>query len=244
MPNPWVTKLQHFAALSDDDKALLDHLISRQRRFAPGEDLVAEKEVPRQVHVVLEGCCVRYKLLPDGRRQNIALMLPGDLCDMHVFLLKEMDHSIGALVPTTVALIEREQIVDISEKHPRLTRAMWWSTLQDEAILREWLLNVGRRTAFERLAHLFYEIYVRLHAVGLAGENRCEIPLTQGQLADTLGISNVHVNRSVQRLRREKLIELHGRTLTITDPDGLKALSAFDPSYLHLDGGTNGPPGG
>ena len=239
MPNPWATKLEKFAPLSPEDKRLLDHLVTRRRQFGAGEDFISEKEVPRYVHVVLEGCAVRYKLLPDGRRQNIALMLPGDVCDMHVCLLKEMDHSIGALVPSTAALIEREQILEITEKHPRLTKAMWWSTLQDEAILREWLLNVGRRNAYERLAHLFYEIYVRLHAVGLADDNRCEIPLTQAQLADALGISNVHVNRSLQRLRREELVVFHGHSLTITDPEGLKALSAFDPSYLHLEGETD-----
>lgn len=152
--NVWAKKLKGLGPLSVDDEQLLDNLIRTPRQFAAHQDIIAEGEVPTHIQVVLTGCICRYKYLPDGRRQIVAFLLPGDLCDLHVFLLKEMDHSIGALVPSTVAQISRDTVMRITYERPQLTRSLWFSTLLDEAILREWLVGLGRRSrAGQRLRH-------------------------------------------------------------------------------------------
>ena len=238
--NPWARKLRKVIDLSEDDEQLVDRLVSQPRHYDPGEDIVHQGEIPREVHVVLNGCAVRYKILPSGARQIMALLLPGDLCDLHTFLLREMDHNIGAIVASSVAKIRREEILDILDSRPKLTKALWWNTLQDEAILREWIVGMGRRSAVGRIAHFFYEIYLRLEAVGFAADSMCNFPLTQSELADAMGVSSVHVNRTVQELRRERLIEWEGRQLTILDLRRLKDFTDFDPDYLHLDGGSPG----
>ena len=124
----------------------------------------------------------------------------------------------------------------------RLTRALWWSTLVEEAITHEWIVNVGHRTAFERMAHLFCEIFARLQVVGLTHENRCELPLTQTELADTLALSAVHVNRTLMDMRRAQLVTFHARQLVIHDREALQSVAGFDPGYLHLEGETKRPP--
>ena len=205
------------------------------RHAAPREDMVSEGEKPDGVRMILSGWACRYKHLEDGRRQIIAFFLPGDLCDNHVFVLREMDHSVGTLTPVTFAQIPRRRIEEITLSHPRVTQALWWESLVGSAIQREWIVSLGQRDALERMAHLLCELFLRLRAVGLAEENRCELPLTQAELADAMGLSTVHVNRTLQELRAAKLIILKGRTLTIPDLEALQSAAQFNPSYLHLD---------
>jgi CRP-like cAMP-binding protein len=150
-------------------------------------------------------------------------------------ILKQMDHSIGALTAITVAEIPAEIILKLTETHPRIARAMWWHSLVEEATTREWVTNLGQRTAFERLAHLFCELFLRLRGVGLTNGNSCELPLTQEQLADASGMTSVHVNRTLMILRELGLIDLKGKMLTIPDLEALQAAALFDGSYLHLD---------
>jgi CRP-like cAMP-binding protein len=178
---------------------------------------------------------VRYKVLPDGQRQIMAYLVLGDMCDMHGSILGEMDHSIGALTPCRVAYIPQRAIEELTRRHPRINRALWWATLVDEGTLREWLVTMGRREADQQMAHLFCELLLRLQTVGLATENGFELPVTQDELADTLGLSAVHVNRVLQQLRKDGLISLVGKRLTIHDVERLKALAEFDPTYLHLN---------
>jgi CRP-like cAMP-binding protein len=173
--------------------------------------------------------------LEDGRRQITTFLLPGDLCDVRMFILKRMDHSVSAVSHATVAQIPASDIMSLTEKHPRLARAFWWSSLVEEAINREWIVNLGQRPALERMAHLFCEIFVRLDGVGLTSENSCEIPLTQAELGEALGISTVHVNRTLMELRDSGLLSLEGRTLEIPDLNALKTAASFNENYLHLD---------
>jgi len=177
---------------------------------------------------------VRYKLLPDGGRQIMAYLVPGDFCDLHVSILGEMDHGIGALSACEVAYISRRTVEDLTTNRPAITRALWWATLVDEGTLREWLVNMGRRPADQQMAHLFCELLVRLQSVGLATQTSYEFPLTQAELADTLGVSDVHVNRMLQQLRADGLITLQGKRLTIPDVERLHEFAGFDPNYLHL----------
>ena len=187
----------------------------------------------------MDGFACRYKLRANGSRQIMAYLVPGDFCDLHVFILREMDHTIATLSPCRVVDIPRERILELTERSA-LARALWWATLVDEATLREWLVNIGARSAEERIAHLLCELLLRLRVVGLADGAEYELPITQAELADTMGLSSVHVNRVLQRLRGDGLITLKGKQLVIPDPDRLIAFSGFTPNYLHL-AQPNGP---
>jgi CRP-like cAMP-binding protein len=234
MENPLIAKLERGAELREDDRRLLRELVARPRGIGPREDLIQEGDRPEDVHLVMGGFACRYKLLPGGERQIMAYLVSGDLCDLHVAILGEMDHGISTLSACEIVFIPRQTVEELTEKHGRINRALWWSTLVDEAILREWLVNMGRRAADKQLAHLFCELLVRLQVVGRADGNSYELPVTQAELADTLGISPVHVNRLLQQLRGDGLITLKGKDLTIDDVQGLMAFAEFNPNYLHL----------
>jgi CRP-like cAMP-binding protein len=230
-----IRKLEHFTRLTPEDKAALEEASrAKVRRLAPDEELIGEGEAPRVVHLVLEGWAYRYKTMEDGRRQIVSYLIPGDLCDLNIYILSQIDHSIAAFTPLRVAEFTREAFQELAETRPRVTTAFWWESLVTAAIQREWTVSLGQRTAYERLAHLFCELYVRLRVVGLADGNRYEIPLTQTELADTVGLSAVHVNRTLQELRGDGLITLRDQELTITDLPALKRVAKFNPSYLHL----------
>ena len=236
MSNPLIRKLEQFAQLSAEDRSRLERAGAAQvRRYAPGEDIIAEGEAPREVNLVLSGWGCRYKQLEDGRRQIIAFFLPGDLCDLNIFIVRAMDHSVAALTPLTVAQLSREAFEELTAGHPRITQALWWDALVDTAIQREWTVNIGQRNALERVGHLLCELFIRLRATGLATDNGCEFPITQADLAAATGLSVVHVNRTLQELRHAGLIVLHGKHLTIPDLTALMRASLFNPNYLHLD---------
>ena len=236
MGTPLALRLQAYTKLSQDDLAAIDQ-ISRKgiRELGARRDLIREGEPPRAVNLILDGWACRYKTLPDGRRQIVSLFVPGDLCDMNVYILKEMDHNIGAITGLKVAEIGRDDFERLMIEHPRITQALFWDELVTVAIQREWTLNIGQRTAYERIAHLLCEMFLRLRAVGLTDGNQCHFPLTQVDLADTTGLTAVHVNRTLQELRRDGLIELHSRTLTIPDLQRLKDAALFNDNYLHLN---------
>jgi CRP-like cAMP-binding protein len=228
-------KLAHFAPLTGDDRQALDARLRFVHRFGPHEDLFRHGEDPRHVNVILEGWACRYKQFEDGRRQTLALFLPGDMCDPHVFLLDRMSHSLGSLTPVTVARIPFDEISGLMDFSATLHRALLLEVLITTEVQREWTLSLGRRTSLERLAHLFCELALRLRSVGLTDRGSFDLPLTQADLADALGLSTVHVNRMLQELRATGLVEQRARRLTIYDEQGLRALAMFDPSYLHLN---------
>jgi CRP-like cAMP-binding protein len=187
---------------------------------------------------MLEGFAGRIKILPGGARQILAIHIPGDFCDLHSIVLKRMDHGNEALSRCRIAKVPHAQIEEITERFPRLARALWWDIAVDAAIHREWMIGMGRRTACERIAHLLCEMLLRLRSVGLVGDdNSYELPLTQQQLGDASGLSAVHVNRMLQALRRGGLIISRGKRITIPNLDALKEAADFDPSYLQVRGG-------
>jgi CRP-like cAMP-binding protein len=240
MSNPLIMKLEHGAHLTDGDRTVLQDLTSRTRRVARHSDISPEGQRPENVHLVMEGFACRYKTLRDGRRQIVAFLVPGDFCDLHVAILGEMDHSIGTGWGCTIVDIPRATIEDLTAHHPRITRALWWATLVDEATLREWLVNMGQREAERQTAHLVCELLVRLQMVGLVTEDSFEFPITQEDLADTLGVTSVHVNRVLQDLRAQGLLEWKSKRLRIPDVERLMAFAEFDPKYLHLKRRKNG----
>lgn len=231
-----VRKLEHFVELADDEKAALYDAAGPIRTYGSHEDLIREGEQANGVAVVVSGFACRHKMLPDGRRQIIGYFLPGDMCDGRVVILKKMDHTVSTLAPSTISVLSRESVLEMTSQYPRLARAFWWNTLVEEAIGRQWLVSIGQRTALERIAHLFCEIYVRLQSVGLATPEGCELPVTQSELADTVALSTVHVNRTLKELRRAGLASMSGKSLVIHDFAKLRALAMFDPTYLHLEG--------
>lgn len=236
--NPLVRKLEGFVRLSDADRAILERISTHPRFFGPRTDLVREGDVPDGVFLVLEGMACRHKVRENGGRQIMAYLLPGDLGDLDVTLLNTMDHTISTLSACRVVRIAPEIVAELIQQHPKIARALRIGTLVDEATLREWLLNVGRRSAIERIAHLFCELLVRFQVVGLTQDlTSYALPLTQGELADTTGLSNVHVNRSLQELRRQGLIEWKGGRLMILNLPRLRKIAGFKSNYLHLGHG-------
>ena len=229
------SKLEAFARLSADDRAALAEATHNFRYVEPRRDLISEGDKPRFVHLVLDGWACRYKQLPDGKRQIVSLFVPGDFCDINVYILKAMDHSIAAITRLKVAMITPDEMSALTSERPRVTQALWWHELVTAAVQREWTLNLGQRSAYERLAHLLVELYMRLNAVGRAQDGRCDFPLTQNDLADATGLTAVHVNRTLQELRRDGLIELERKQLHILDMERMKDVSMFNANYLHLD---------
>lgn len=235
MANPLIRKLEQFTRLSAENRRALDGLSQSSRRsVAARRDLIREGDRPRVINLVLDGWACRYKTLEDGRRQIMAFFLPGDLCDVHVYILQTMDHSIGALTPLSFVEISRETLEQLVDEHPRVGQALWWESLVTASIQREWTVNLGQRSALERMAHLICELYFRARAVGLVKDGGFFCPLTQTDLADATGMTAVHVNRTVQELRARGLLHWKGKHVEIPDLDALCSTALFNDGYLHL----------
>lgn len=230
-----VRRLKALRPLSADAVASLQQaLLEGLQRIGAGEDLIVEGDMVDGVRVLLSGWLYRYKTLEDGRRQIVNFVLPGETCDAYVFLLPRMDHSIATLTPVTYAEIKRARFERLIASDRALAEAFLCEMLLNNAIQREWAINLGRRVALERVAHLFCEIFERLGPVGLIDGDSCNLPVTQMDLADATGLSVVHLNRTLQELRAAGLIVLRERTLTINDLDALKKTALFSPNYLQL----------
>ena len=234
METPLSRKLKNFVPLTTADRDMLAEVLEPSRLIEPRADIVEEGEDPRGVNVVMSGWACRYRQFEDGRRQIISILLPGDCCDPHIYLLDRRDHAIGALTPVAIARIPGTAMVELKSRNPSLDLAFHREELACAAIQREWTVSLGRRSGVERLAHLFCELHARLAAVGLADGTNCPMPLTQPDLADALGQTTVHINRTLQDVRAAGLLSLKGLRLTLLDPEGLRRLAKFDPSYLHL----------
>lgn len=229
-----VRQLRTIAEIDERDEAVLAALPFRTRDIPENRDVVREGDRPTECCLVLQGLVARYKLVADGRRQILSFHFPGDLPDMQGLNLDVMDHSLTALTPARVAYIPHESIRRIMATHTRVRHALIKYALIDGAIYREWIANVGRRTALERVAHTFCECYVRMRALGLVKDGEFDLPLTQSELGDATGISNVHVNRTLQEMRRMNLISTSGNHHSILDWPLLRETADFRPDYLHL----------
>lgn len=231
--NSFIAKLESVVPLSSDDQAALDALCQTARRLPARADIVRKGERPRDVHIILTGWAARFEVLADGGRQITAFLLPGDLCDQHVSVLGHMDHGISTLTDATVAYLPNGTLEEVAADRPAVARALWWSTLVDEAILRQWIVSMGRRDAYQAIAHLLCELQARLRIIGLVGDHHVDMPLIQEDIADALGLTPVHVNRMLTRLKKEGLVGLQHRILAIPDVPRLREVAGFDGSYLH-----------
>jgi CRP-like cAMP-binding protein len=235
VPTALLRKFERYTHLSGEERELLTRIISeRKRAFVPREDIVREGDPPPGLGVIRQGWAYCYKTLEDGRRQILGFLIPGDLIDPALLPFRELDHSVGAITSVVYGEVPRP-IVEELMRHPRLRQALWWDWLVKLAIQREWTLNVGRRDAFERLAHLFCELYFRLEAVGMTEGTSVQLPLTQTDLAEATGLSAVHINRTLQEMRSAGLVILRDHVLTIPDLPALQVAAMFNPAYLHLD---------
>ena len=232
--NPLVLKLSSFMDLTPSEKGEIEGWCGTPTKFAARQTLIHQGDRPKDTCLMLSGWAFRHKILQDGTRQIVGLLLPGDMCDLHGFLLRSADHDIAMINDAVAALIPAATIEASLERQPRLMRALWWSSLVDEGIVREWLVSLGRRQSPARLAHLLCELWMRLHRVGIGSEDAIDLPLSQIEMADMLGLTSVHVNRTIKVLREAGLVAFNGRTLSILHLDGLSNVAGFDPSYLQL----------
>jgi CRP-like cAMP-binding protein len=233
---PVVRRLGALRKLSEAGIAAIRAAVRERTLKAPGgEDLVCEGDRCDSVRLFLSGWACRYKSLEDGRRQIVSFVLPGDTCDPHIYLLSAMDHSIATLTPVTYAELDRGAFERLMAADPSVAEAFYCEALADRAIQREWAVNLGRRDAHERVAHVICELFERLQVVGLAEASSFAFPVTQMDLADATGLSTVHLNRTLQELRASGLITLRDRSLTIVDAPALASTAMFNPGYLHLD---------
>ena len=231
---PLIRKLESILVLSDEERDVLRNVSGTVKTVGPRQDLVREGDRPSECCLILEGFAYRYKLTEPGKRQIFSFHIPGDIPDLQSLHIDVMDHSLAALTATKAMFIPHETVCDLMRRCPRIGDAFWRDTLIDAAVFREWIMTLGRREAYGRMAHLLCEFYVRLRAVGLTNGPAYEFPLTQAELADATGLSAVHVNRTLQELRGEGLITLRAGSLTVLDWERLKEAGEFDPAYLHL----------
>ncbi len=220
--------------LPADEAALLDRLPRRLHVYGRGDEIVPPGSRPQESCLMLSGYSARAVFLEDGGRQLTAIHVAGDFVDLHALLLKTVDHGVVALAPCRVAFVAHEYLIEITQKAPHLTRLLWLSTVIDASITGEWIAGLGRRSAIANLAHLLCEIYVRLTIVDLASDCRFAFPVTQSNLADMLGMSLVHLGRTLGLLRRTGLIVWDDGMVTITDFDALAEFCNFDTGYLNL----------
>jgi len=233
VPDRLVRKLEILGRLTPADCAALAQAPGPARDFPRDADMVSEGDRPSVCILLLQGLACRYRSLSDGRRQILAFQFPGDIVDLQGFVLRRMDHSVMTLTRCRAAPIGHDVLRRLVSEHPPVGLALWRDTLVDAAMLREWVVGLGQRPAYERMAHLFCEVAYRVAALGGAPAASFDFPVTQVELGDALGLSVVHVNRVMQRLRAEGLLSHRGGTVTIHDWGGLRLAGDFDPGYLH-----------
>ena len=235
---PLVDKLTYRANLDPADRAAILALPCTVKLVERAQYIVRERDVAEHSCLMLSGYSIRSKITATGARQIVAIQMRGEAVDLQNSLLKVADHSVQMLTAGKVALIPREEIIRLTLDRPKVAHAMWIDTLVDGSIFREWIMNVGRRNARIRLAHLLCEFALRLKLAGLGQDTNYELPMTQEQLADTTGMTSVHVNRTIKALEAEGLIErANPRSIHIGDWRKLAEVGDFDSNYLHLRDG-------
>jgi CRP-like cAMP-binding protein len=238
---PMVRTLSVRKDLSESDVAAILALPLTRRRFDSGHYLVWDGDRPQHTCLLLDGYAIRHKEAGDGGRQIVSIHMRGDIVDLQNSLLGTADHNVQMLSAGEVAMIPVENMRELAFDHPTVGMAMWYETLVEGSIFREWILNIGRRDARTRIAHLLCEFVVRYEAAGLGGSGSYELPITQEQLADAVALTSVHVNRTLMKLEEERLITRTKRIISIADWEQLATVADFDADYLHLSGPVQPP---
>jgi CRP-like cAMP-binding protein len=228
-------KLRRRDDITREEEAVLRRLVATPQHVDRRRTLIREGELLDKSMLLLDGLACRYKDLRNGQRQISELHLSGDFVDLHGLTLKRLDHSIMTLTACTIAYAPHSELQAITREHPHLTRMLWLSTNLDAAIHRAWVLSLGRRTALARFAHLLCELRLRFEVIGVGDAEGYPFDLTQADLAECLGLSLVHVNRTLRELRGTGLADFRNGRVTISDFAGLARLAEFDPDYLELE---------
>jgi len=232
---PMVRKLELWKALSEDDRRAVLALPFTKRYLSAGQHLVWDGDQPQYTTLLLSGFAYRHKVAGNGGRQIMSIHMKGDILDLQNSLLGTADHNVQMLSSGDVALIPVAAIQDIAFDYPSIGRAMWYETLVEGSIFREWLLNVGRRDARTRISHLLCEFAMRVEMADLGKQTEYELPITQEQLADATSLTPVHVNRMLMALEADGLIKRDKRVISISDWKQLAKVADFQPRYLHAD---------
>lgn len=231
---PLIEKMSRRDVITPTERSVLSKLLGPIRTIPAGKPLIEPGDRPHFSTFLVSGFCARFSLTPSGGRQLTEINVAGDFIDLHSLLMRQMDHGVLALADCVVAPAAHDDLRRLSEDHPHLTRLLWLETVVDGAIHRQWLVTMGQQDAASRLAHLVCELYRRTEAAGQAGDFRFTLPMTQTDLGDVLGLTQVHVNRVLMELRRQGLLEWKAGQVTINDWDALARLGQFDPTYLRL----------
>lgn len=228
-------KLRLRTSISAEEQRAIEGLVSETRNVRANQAIVRAGEMLSSSLLLLDGWTARTRDLAGGERQITELHIAGDFVDLHGFTLKRLDHDLRAFTPCRFAVIPHERLEKMLAQHPRLARIYWFLTNIDAAIHREWVLSLGQRSALSHMSHLFCEMCVRLDQIGMVENDEFAFPLTQREVAECLGLTAVHANRTVQELRRRELIVLAHRRVKILDRKRLEQLADFDPRYLYLE---------
>lgn len=230
--HPFIEKLTAYVDFDDEEVAALTALFESTRIVLRGREIVAQGKPYRALYALNEGLALRYKVLADGRRQILNLIIPGDLVGLPICMFESAIASVSTLTESSISPIEFEELFKLFQRYPRIGIALFWVSAREAGIFVERLTTIGRRSAYERLAHLILELLSRLQVVGLATLTSFALPLTQEMLADTLGLSLQHVNRMIRNLRMEGLASIAEHEVTIHDMASLIRLSGFEDGYL------------
>jgi CRP-like cAMP-binding protein len=231
---PLLHQLESRVALSAEDRRAIMALPFVLRTINPGSYLLREGEPARGCAVLLTGFVIRHKLTGDGHRQIVALHIPGDPLDLEMLFLDAADHNVQTLTRATIAVVPRGAVEAAMAEHPGIARAITVNMLAEASIAREWLLSNGRRDARARLAHLLCEFAARMDAQGIGDGGTYDLPMTQEQIGDALGLTSVHVNRTLRALETEGQLRRLGRRISFTHKDEIGRIGDFDPRYLHF----------
>lgn len=232
---PMVRKLNRWCDLDSSDRTSIRSLPYQLRRLDAGQYLVWDGDQPRNCCLLLSGYAYRHKHAGNGGRQILSIHMKGDVLDLQNSLLGTADHNVQMLTNGEMALISVDAIRHLTFSRPMVGMAMWYETLVEGSIFREWVLNIGRRDARTRIAHLLCEFAIRLEVAELGGPSGYELPISQEQLADAVALTPVHVNRTLMRLEEDGLITRTKRVIAIDDWKKLAKVADFDPRYLHLE---------
>jgi CRP-like cAMP-binding protein len=230
----FIRKLRARHDLSREEEAALRGMDWSLRRFDRNQCMVRSGDKLDHSMLLLTGFAMRCKFAIDGARQIVEINLPGDFIDLHSFILKRLEHDITAAGRCDIGTVSHSELKRVTEKFPRLTRVLWFQTLVDAAIHREWMLVLGKKRGRARIAQFFCEIDKRLKIVGLAAGGGYDLPFNQQELADITGMTSVHLNRCLKELRDAGLVTFRNGKVELHDSAGLTREAQFDPAYLHL----------
>lgn len=234
--SPFARKLSAFVRLAPSDLSVMSDLYRRRRKFSIGVDMIHQGQIDQCAYVLASGWACSYKILPGGTRQIVDFQIPGDFLGLRSILFRTSDHNVEPITPVQASEVKQSDLLAAFSKTPRLATAVLWAASRDEAMVVEHLVDLGRRTATERMAHFLLELGARLKLVGMADRSGFACPLSQYLLADALGLSAVHVNRVLRELREEGLLTFQKGRVVFDDYDGLVEFCDFDRAYLDHEG--------